>query len=746
MDDGLENATSLAWPAYAISSEDPHAALLSTVGPQLGLLPEGSYEGVPTGATMSLEVLLGVTVGLLGGNRSGPVDNGSLASAYPFEPPDPCDPSNDDFNCTVTEFLQYARGPQQMPLFTALLVTILFVGILVTGVIGNLIVCLVIVRHPSMRTATNYYLFSLAVSDLIFLLLGLPYEISLYWHQYPYNLGLPFCKIRALISEASTYVSVLTIVAFSMERFLAICHPLHLYTMSGLQRPVRIIAGLWIVSLLSAVPFAVFTDIDYLVYPPTNEKILDSAFCAMLSIPEGFPLWELSFCLFFAFPMLIMVVLYGRMGMQIRSRTQRTVELGVRNGSVNGPSRVSQSRKAIIRMLAAVVITFFVCWAPFHAQRLLFLYARDWQHFNTVNTWLFSVAGWLYYVSCTINPILYNVMSHRYRVAFRETLCGRRRGFGSGFARDQSSFRETTIDVNMAGGGNGYGGYESSRLLRTRSMMQSKRSRFRGNLHANNSVRYNDNCIRRNSLQIGNMPGNRNSLSPNLTTDVVVMLENNLNGRPRCYTTSATTLVTTVVSSTSTVTENSLKIPLISIDKVHGSDAVPPAEAPGSHSDSCSHIDSDSSHHNGHNINNNSSGCNNRNNDSEPHRQYRRSIEDSVRSDEEADQSSLPSPMVSSPSLALLAATTVTIVLEEDPVPNEDEREEPESAPLELPPRIPVVPSGDGSCQQLASTKFHFTHHNLHNHQQRSTTPGQRCGELDDANVLLTDPKRETCI
>ncbi|EJY57320.1 AAEL017335-PA, partial [Aedes aegypti] len=285
-------------------------------------------------------------------------------------------------------------------------VTILFTGILITGVVGNLIVCLVIIRHPQMHTATNYYLFSLAVSDLILLLLGLPYEISLYWHQYPYNLGLVFCKMRALMSEASTYVSVLTIVAFSMERFLAICHPLHLYTMSGLQRPVRIIAGLWIVSLFSAVPFAVFTDIDYILYPPTQEKIEDSAFCAMLSNPEGIPLWELSTCLFFAGPMVVMIVLYGRMGMQIRSRTQRTEEL------------------------AAVVITFFVCWAPFHAQRLLFLYARDWQHFNTVNTWLFSVAGWLYYVSCTVNPILYNVMSHRYRVAFRETLCGRRRGFG----------------------------------------------------------------------------------------------------------------------------------------------------------------------------------------------------------------------------------------------------------------------------------------------------------------------------
>lgn len=55
-----------------------------------------------------------------------------------------------------------------------------------------------------------------------------------------------------------------------MERFLAICHPLHLYTMSGLQRAVRIIAALWVISFLSAVPFAVFTKIHYLPYPPSK--------------------------------------------------------------------------------------------------------------------------------------------------------------------------------------------------------------------------------------------------------------------------------------------------------------------------------------------------------------------------------------------------------------------------------------------------------------------------------------------
>ncbi|XP_058062899.1 neuropeptides capa receptor [Anopheles bellator] len=605
-----------------------------------------------------------------------------------------------------------------MPLLTALLVTILLTGILVTGVIGNLIVCLVIVRHPSMRTATNYYLFSLAVSDLIFLVLGLPYEISLYWHQYPYDLGLPFCKIRALLSEASTYVSVLTIVAFSMERFLAICHPLHLYTMSGLQRPVRIIAGLWIVSLLSAVPFAVFTDIDYLVYPPTNKKIHDSAFCAMLSNPEGFPLWELSTCLFFAFPMLIMVVLYARMGMQIRSRTQRTVELGVRNGSVNGPSRVSQSRKAIIRMLAAVVITFFVCWAPFHAQRLLYLYARDWQHFNMVNTWLFSVAGCLYYVSCTINPILYNVMSHRYRVAFRETLCGRRRGFGAGFARDQSSFRETTIDV----GGNGsFGGYDHSRpvSVRTKWVVSSQVSRIRRTLESSKKSNKLFPCFLPRVLQIGNNhPSNRNSLSPNLTTDIVVMLENNLNGRPRCYTTSASTLVTTVVSSTSTVADaSSLRAPLISIDKPNSDTdrTLQPPPAGHNGNGSCNNVN-DNAHHS----NNNSNVCNNRN----------------YGDDQYSPEHSLLPPgderqeLVNGSATPLLPLPTITVDLED------------ESHRVQAPKRH------SGSSRNDGPELERFGPMAMANQPPENPRSSLRCGGTTDDGTtnLLPDAKRETCI
>ena len=50
--------------------------------------------------------------------------------------------------------------------------TIIYVIMFITGVTGNVAVCLVIIKNRSMHTATNYYLFSLAVSDLVILLLG----------------------------------------------------------------------------------------------------------------------------------------------------------------------------------------------------------------------------------------------------------------------------------------------------------------------------------------------------------------------------------------------------------------------------------------------------------------------------------------------------------------------------------------------------------------------------------------------
>lgn len=69
-------------------------------------------------------------------------------------------------------------------------------------------------------------------------------------------------------SLRSSYVSVLTIVAFSMERYLAICHPLRVYSMSGLKRPTRFILAAWSIAMVLAIPFAIYTKVNFVEYPP----------------------------------------------------------------------------------------------------------------------------------------------------------------------------------------------------------------------------------------------------------------------------------------------------------------------------------------------------------------------------------------------------------------------------------------------------------------------------------------------
>lgn len=70
--------------------------------------------------------------------------------------------------------------------------------------------------------------------------------------------------------------------------------------MSGFQRAVRIIAVLWVVALASAIPFAAFTSVHYLDFPPgSGNMIPESAFCALIKQPDGWPMTEISTIVFF---------------------------------------------------------------------------------------------------------------------------------------------------------------------------------------------------------------------------------------------------------------------------------------------------------------------------------------------------------------------------------------------------------------------------------------------------------------
>lgn len=201
-------------------------------------------------------------------------------------------------------------GPVRDPLYIVIPITGLYSLIFFTGVVGNIITCIVIARNKHMQTATNYYLFSLAVSDLVLLLSGLPQEIYSIWSRYPYVFGEVFCVLRGLFAETSANATVLTITAFTMERYVAICHPFLSQTMSKLSRAVKIILIIWIVAIVLAVPQA----FQFGIVMGNTPDIVMCTF----KTPIFAYSFEISTLLFFILPMTLITVLYALIGFRLR--------------------------------------------------------------------------------------------------------------------------------------------------------------------------------------------------------------------------------------------------------------------------------------------------------------------------------------------------------------------------------------------------------------------------------------------
>ena len=80
---------------------------------------------------------------------------------------------NSTDNLSAEEFLPLIMmGPSRAPVDLLVPISFFYVLLIISGLISNTITCVVILCNASMHTATNCYLFSMAVSDFIFILLG----------------------------------------------------------------------------------------------------------------------------------------------------------------------------------------------------------------------------------------------------------------------------------------------------------------------------------------------------------------------------------------------------------------------------------------------------------------------------------------------------------------------------------------------------------------------------------------------
>lgn len=241
-------------------------------------------------------------------------------------------------------------GPQRDALYIVLPITIIYTLIFITGLFGNIFTCIVIIRNKSMHTATNYYLFSLAISDLLLLVSGMPQEIYSIWSKWPYVFGSAFCLIRGLAAETSTNASVLTITLFTIERYLAICHPFLSHKMSKLSRAIRHVLMLWVVSFGLALPQA-------LQFGIREHEGVAMCLQTRVIIEHSF---EISTFFFFFAPMVLITVLYALIGIRLKNTnvSKQTKDKEEIERNVRFSHRVrrkhSQSTRRVIKMLGKV--------------------------------------------------------------------------------------------------------------------------------------------------------------------------------------------------------------------------------------------------------------------------------------------------------------------------------------------------------------------------------------------------------
>lgn len=81
---------------------------------------------------------------------------------------------------------------------------------------------------------------------------------------------------------------------------------------------------------------------------------------------------------------------------------------------------------------AIVVAAFGVCWAPFHIERLLWSSITQWTDLmHDVYQYVHLLSGVFFYLSTAVNPVIYSLLSTRFRECFRELVCSQAEDAGS---------------------------------------------------------------------------------------------------------------------------------------------------------------------------------------------------------------------------------------------------------------------------------------------------------------------------
>ena len=282
-----------------------------------------------------------------------------------------------------------------------------FVLMNIAALLGNLMVCVAFSRNVSLRRVTNYFVLSLAITDLSMAVFPMPLKAiaSITGRWMAEDIG---CKVDYFIANISAGTSLLTVMLLAVNRYFHVVWPALYFSIFTKKRSIVMAVCAWIVTaavvslqfFITRIQFQTFTNLPALCIPDFPDHSVSVVFNVIQNT-------------YISLPSLVIVVCYAKIFRTIRLHNTAG-HYTERQPSVYG---VEQAR--ITRVLTVVVIGFYICWLPVLVTNILNFFkvigASGIKYINFYITFPLSA-------SSIINPVIYAAMSPSFRAEFWKIL------------------------------------------------------------------------------------------------------------------------------------------------------------------------------------------------------------------------------------------------------------------------------------------------------------------------------------
>ncbi|KAM8870090.1 galanin receptor type 1-like [Spinachia spinachia] len=280
-------------------------------------------------------------------------------------------------------------------------ITLLVFGLIFSlGVLGNSMVITVLARSKpgKPRSTTNIFILNLSIADLSYLLFCIPFQSTVYMLP-TWVLGAFICKFIHYFFTVSMLVSIFTLSAMSVDRYIAIVHSRRSSSIRVARHALVGVVVIWILSLAMAAPVMYYQDIFHTrdnrtfcweLWPPNQKKVY-----VVVTFVFGYvlPLLLISFC-------------YAKVLNHLHKKLR------------NMSKKSEASKKKTAQTVLVVVVVFCLSWLPHHVVHL-------WVEFGTfpLNQASFVLrvaAHCLAYSNSSVNPVIYAFLSENFRKAYKQ--------------------------------------------------------------------------------------------------------------------------------------------------------------------------------------------------------------------------------------------------------------------------------------------------------------------------------------